>query len=219
MRAEEALRAPEEKYRTLFDSIDEGFCTIEVLFDEHGEAADYRFLESNPAFERQTGLENAVGKTVRELAPEHEDFWFDVYGRIARTGEAIRFEHEAAALGRFYDVYAFRIGEPGEDRVPDGVETNLSATGDETAVPPARPRADVPGDEGGGAQRRGALRVRTGSGERGRGGWRARRGSRPEVHEGADGDAGRAVSDLLEFRTGHRGGDPGPTGRLTVPKL
>jgi PAS domain-containing protein len=132
------LRVPEEKYRTLFDSIDEGFCTIEVLFDEHGEAVDYRFLESNPTFERQTGLENAVGKTVRELAPEHEDFWFDVYGRIARTGEAIRFEHEAAALGRFYDVYAFRIGEPGEDRVPDGVETNLSATGDETAVPPVR---------------------------------------------------------------------------------
>jgi PAS domain-containing protein len=116
------LRVPEEKYRTLFDSIDEGFCTIEVLFDEHGEAVDYRFLESNPTFERQTGLENAGGKTVRELAPEHEDFWFDVYGRIARTGEAIRFEHEAAALGRFYDVYAFRIGEPG----------------DETAVPPVR---------------------------------------------------------------------------------
>jgi PAS domain S-box-containing protein len=116
-RAEEALRASEEQYRTLFTSIDEGFCTIEVLFDERGEAVDYRFLEANPAFERQTGLENAVGKTVRELAPEHEGFWFEIYGRIARTGEAMRFEHEAAALGRFYDVYAFRIGEPGENRV------------------------------------------------------------------------------------------------------
>jgi PAS domain S-box-containing protein len=116
-RVEEALRKSEEQYRTLFISIDEGFCTIEVLFDERGEAVDYRFLEANPAFERQTGLENAVGKTMRELAPEHEEFWFEVYGRIARTQEAMRFEHEAAALGRFYDVYAFRIGEPGENRV------------------------------------------------------------------------------------------------------
>jgi PAS domain S-box-containing protein len=116
-RAEEALRESEEQYRTLFTSIDEGFCTIEVLFDEQGIAVDYRFLETNPAFERQTGLEDAVGRRVRELAPEHEGFWFEIYGRIARTGEAMRFEHEAAALGRYYDVYAFRIGEPGENRV------------------------------------------------------------------------------------------------------
>jgi PAS domain S-box-containing protein len=115
--AEEALRESEDQYRTLFSSIDEGFCTIEVIFDERGTAVDYRFLETNRAFERQTGLDNATGKTVRELAPEHEEFWFEIYGRIARTGEAMRFEHEAAALGRFYDVYAFRIGEPKENRV------------------------------------------------------------------------------------------------------
>jgi PAS domain S-box-containing protein len=117
VRAEEALRTSEEKYRTLFASIDEGFCIIKVISDGRGEAVDYRFLETNPAFERQTGLINAVGKTMRELAPEHEGFWFEVYGRVARTGEATRFEHEAAALGRYYDVYAFRISEPGEDRV------------------------------------------------------------------------------------------------------
>jgi PAS domain S-box-containing protein len=116
-RAEAALAVSEEQYRTLFASIDEGFCTIEVIFDGSGEPVDYRFLEMNPAFERQTGLENARGRTVRELAPEHEEFWFEVYGQIARTGVARRFEHEAAALDRFYDVYAFRIGEPGENRV------------------------------------------------------------------------------------------------------
>jgi hypothetical protein len=26
----------EEHYRTLFESIDQGFCTVEVLFDENG---------------------------------------------------------------------------------------------------------------------------------------------------------------------------------------
>jgi len=116
-RAETALVASEAKYRSLFDSIDDGFCTVEVLFDAQGQAIDYRFLEANPAFERQTGLVNAVGRTMRELVPAHEDFWFETYGRVAQTGEAQRFEHEAAALGSFYDVYAFRVGDPAAHRV------------------------------------------------------------------------------------------------------
>jgi PAS domain S-box-containing protein len=57
-RVEEALRKSEEKYRTLFDSIDEGFCTTEVLFDSKDHPVDYRFLEMNPSFEKQTGIQN-----------------------------------------------------------------------------------------------------------------------------------------------------------------
>lgn len=107
-----ATRRTEESellYRSLFNSIDEGFCTIEVIF-ENGKAVDYRFLEVNPAFVRHTGIVDGVGKTMREVAPDHEEFWFEIYGRIAERGEASRFEHEAAALGRYYDVYAFRLG-------------------------------------------------------------------------------------------------------------
>ncbi|HEY9859806.1 MAG TPA: PAS domain-containing protein, partial [Candidatus Obscuribacterales bacterium] len=70
--AEAALKASEAKYRTLFNSMDEGFCLIEVLFDQAGKADDYRFLEVNPAFEKHTGLVDAVGKTVRELVPQHD---------------------------------------------------------------------------------------------------------------------------------------------------
>ena len=116
-RAEEALGASEKKYRTLFDSIDEGFCSVEILFNEEGKAVDYRFLEINPAFERQTGIQDGVGRTMREIAPDHEESWFEIYGQVITTGEARRFEHQAAALDRFYDVYAFRIGEPHEHRV------------------------------------------------------------------------------------------------------
>src|SRR5690606_17306644 len=50
-------------------------------------------------------------------APGHEAYWFEIYGRIALTGEPQRFEQRAEALGRFYDVYAFRIGAPEERRV------------------------------------------------------------------------------------------------------
>jgi PAS domain S-box-containing protein len=100
------------KYRALFDAIDRGFCVVEVLFDAAGVAVDYRFLEANPRFVAQTGLVDAIGKRMRELRPEHEDHWFRIYGRVATTGEPARFEHRVDALGRWYDVYAYRVGDP-----------------------------------------------------------------------------------------------------------
>jgi PAS domain S-box-containing protein len=116
-RTEAALRESEAKYRSLFESIDAGFCLIEVLFDEAGQAFDYCFLQANPAFEKHTGLVDVIGKTVREFLPQHETYWFEIYGRIALTGVPERFENVAQALGRFYDVYAFRMGEPQERKV------------------------------------------------------------------------------------------------------
>jgi len=104
------LRASEERYRTLFDSVDEGFCIFEMLFDEANRPIDYRFLEMNPTFEAHTGLKNAVGRTAREMLPGLDDFWFDTYGRVALTGEPVRFENEAPAMNRWFDVYATRIG-------------------------------------------------------------------------------------------------------------
>ena len=47
-----------------------------MLFDEAGRAVDYVFLEVNPSFERQTGLVDAVGRRMRDLAPLHEEHWF-----------------------------------------------------------------------------------------------------------------------------------------------
>jgi PAS domain S-box-containing protein len=75
----------EAQYRTLFESLDEGFCICEMLFDENDEPQDYRFLEVNAAFERLTGLEQATGKRMRELAPNHDAYWFEIYGRVVQT--------------------------------------------------------------------------------------------------------------------------------------
>lgn len=109
-RTEDRLRESEERFRTLFESMDEGFCVIEVLFDDSGRATDYRFLEANPAFEKHTGLAGVVGKTMRELVPDHDEHWFETYGRIAVSGEPMRFVNQGEALGRWWDVYAFRLG-------------------------------------------------------------------------------------------------------------
>jgi PAS domain S-box-containing protein len=117
-KAHRLVEASEERYRMLFDSIDEGFCVIRMIFDERGKPADYIFLELNPIFIEQTGLTQAApGKTMRELIPNHDESWFEIYGRVSRTGEPIRFENYAEVLDRWFDLYAFRIGEPEDHKV------------------------------------------------------------------------------------------------------
>jgi PAS domain S-box-containing protein len=114
--AESRLRESEERYRTLFESIESGFCVVEVALDDP--RTDYRVVEANPAFYRQTGFpEDIIGRWLRDAAPDLEEHWFEIYGRVARTGRSERFEQGSALLGRWFDVYAFRVGEPDERRV------------------------------------------------------------------------------------------------------
>jgi PAS domain S-box-containing protein len=112
--AEEALRRSEERFRTLFSTMSEGFALHEMIYDDEGRAADYRFLDVNPAFERLTGLKAAeiVGRTVREVLAATEPLWIERYGRVAQTGEADHFEHYSGGLGKWFEVYAYRT-EPG----------------------------------------------------------------------------------------------------------
>ncbi|RIX99528.1 PAS domain-containing protein [Aureimonas flava] len=106
----EALAASEARFRALFENIDAGFCISEVKFDDAGHPIDHRVIEANPAFERHTGLSNAVGRYASEVAPGIEQHWHDAYGHVAKTGEAIRFEGEAKPLGRWYDAHLFPVG-------------------------------------------------------------------------------------------------------------
>lgn len=109
---EQLRRESEAQYRVLFEAIDEGFCIIEMKFED-GIATDYRFIETNSAFAGQTGLSDVQGEWVRDLVPGHEQHWFDRYGEVATTGRPARFEHQAARLGgRWYAVHAFRVGDP-----------------------------------------------------------------------------------------------------------
>jgi signal transduction histidine kinase/CheY-like chemotaxis protein len=114
----EELHRGADKYRSLFESIDAGFCLIDMVLDAAGKPVDYVFIEANPAFERQTGLRDAVGKSIRSMVPGHEQHWFDIYGQVASTGESMRFEEHAEALGDiWYDVYAFKAGDPAGHQV------------------------------------------------------------------------------------------------------
>lgn len=110
------LRESKDRFKTLLETIETAFAIVEVKFDDADRAVDYRFVEANPAFERQAGV-NLRGKWVTEFAPDLERFWFDTYGRVALTGEPANFENYAQAFQRWFDVRAIRVGEPAERQI------------------------------------------------------------------------------------------------------
>jgi PAS domain S-box-containing protein len=116
VRSEAALRDSEGKYRKLFDSIDEGFCLIEMIYDNKNKPVDWRFNEVNPTFIRQSGFD-PTGKTIREFAPDVESFWLEFYDQVAQTGEPKRAENYVRAMKRWYSVFANRVGGVGSRRL------------------------------------------------------------------------------------------------------
>jgi PAS domain S-box-containing protein len=114
-KAVSALAESEERYRTLFNSIDEGFCIIEFFDGPHGPLSDYVHIEANPAYTQHAGIPNVVGQKVREMVPGEADGWVELYGGVLRTGQPIRFERELVATGRYLELAAFRV-EPASRR-------------------------------------------------------------------------------------------------------
>lgn len=112
-RAEATLAASEEKYRSLFDSIDEGLAIVEMIYDDRGEIVDVIFRQVNAAYERQGGIYNVVGRSVSEMLPGVEDVWLDRYEQVARTGRPIRVQDYQQDVGRWFDVYFSRVDKDG----------------------------------------------------------------------------------------------------------
>jgi PAS domain S-box-containing protein len=123
--AAHTLREREAQYHRLFGSIDQGFCVVEVLFDETGKAVDYRFLQANPMFEQLTGLSGTEGRTARELTPNLEARSVETYGAVASSGKAVRFVDGPTAMNLWLDAHAYRLGGE-ESRKVAILFTNIS---------------------------------------------------------------------------------------------
>jgi signal transduction histidine kinase/CheY-like chemotaxis protein len=115
--AERAQRESEALYKGLFDAIDEGFCIIEFFDGPHGPDSDYVHIQANDAYERHAGISNVVGQKLREMVPDEADAWVARYGAVLRTGEAIRFQQELVATGRYLELAAVRIEPPSRKQV------------------------------------------------------------------------------------------------------
>ena len=108
-RAEEVMRESERRYRGLFEHMHEGFAYCKVLFED-GEARDFLYLSVNHAFEPLSGLKDVVGRKVSEVIPgirESDPGLFEIYGRVALTGEPERIELFVAALAKWFTLSVY----------------------------------------------------------------------------------------------------------------
>ena len=106
---EQALRESEARLRSVFSSIDQGYCVAEMVLNDAGKPIDYRFIEVNPQFEEMTGLKDATGRRALELVPNLETKWIEIYAGVALGGKAIRFEEGSKVMGRWFDVFATAV--------------------------------------------------------------------------------------------------------------
>jgi PAS domain S-box-containing protein len=109
-RVEEMLRVNEQRYRTLIDSIQEGFYLGQFLFDNDGKPCDFIYLEVNPAFGRLMGLrrEELIGRRVKELIPGIKSSWMEVLSNVQLTGEPTRHDSYSEQLQKHFEAFAFR---------------------------------------------------------------------------------------------------------------
>ncbi len=111
----DSLIGDAERYRILFETMEDGFCIIEFFDGPHGPLSDYIHVEANAAYERNAGIPNVVGQKLREMVPDEADGWVELYGSVLRTGKPIRFQRELEKTGHYLDVSSFRVG-PFENR-------------------------------------------------------------------------------------------------------
>lgn len=107
--AEDAIKYSERKYRLLFENMTTGFALHDIICDREGKPINYRYIEANPAFEKLTGIKIAdiVGKTVKDILPQIEPYWIEVFGNVALNGESISYENYVTEIGKYYDTWAF----------------------------------------------------------------------------------------------------------------
>jgi PAS domain S-box-containing protein len=107
----------EARYRTLFDTIDEGFCVIEFIDGPDGPFSDYVHIQANPAYTANAGIPDIVGKRLREIVGAEADQWAETYRQVLQTGTPLRFERKLEATGRYLELAAFRLDHPSERQV------------------------------------------------------------------------------------------------------
>ena len=96
-KTEEARRKSEKEYSALFANMIDGFAYCKMILDENDNPVDFVYLQINDAFERITGLkrEMVLGKKVTQAIPniiEANHEIFEIYGRVALTGQKEKFE-------------------------------------------------------------------------------------------------------------------------------
>ncbi len=112
-KADEKLRESERQYSELFNSMNEMFQVLELIYDDNDKVVDYYYRDMNPAFEQLTGKtrEQLIDKNVKSIFGIVEDYWLEAYDKALKTGKPVDFMNYGAELDKYYDVHIWKIKE------------------------------------------------------------------------------------------------------------
>jgi len=116
-RAERALSESETKFRAVFETMNEACCIFDMIYDDHGRPVDWRILEANPGYEKQSGLKNVTGRLASEFMPGTEPYWIEMFGRVVESGKGEHIEKWHEPTGRWIHSSTARVGGPGSRRL------------------------------------------------------------------------------------------------------
>lgn len=116
VRATEALKRSEFRFRRLFESMDEGFCLLERL-SLPGQPPDFRYVEVNGALLQMLSERWLVGRTLREIFPDFATELVEILEQVARTGESALCERRIPSTGKTLEFKIFRPGSEATHQV------------------------------------------------------------------------------------------------------
>jgi PAS domain S-box-containing protein len=108
-------RSSDRRYRSLFANMLDSLAHCRMIYRE-GVPVDYEYIEVNPAFERDSGLSNVVGRKISEIIPEYardNQTALETFDRVSRTGTPERWEHYLGAVDKWFSlaIYSPAVGE------------------------------------------------------------------------------------------------------------
>jgi PAS domain S-box-containing protein len=116
-RTEAVLREREARFRTVFETMIEACCIFEMIYDDLGKPVDWRILEANAGYERESGLKDVAGKLASDVMPGTEPYWLEAFARVVETGEPEQIENWHQPTLRWIHSSTARVGGPGNNRL------------------------------------------------------------------------------------------------------
>nr|MDA3846607.1 ATP-binding protein [Vallitaleaceae bacterium] len=109
-RASDSLTEKDRSMNILLDNMETAFAVHDMVYDESGDAIDYRFVYVNRAYEELLGVkkEHMVGHTMAGLYPNFEKRVIQAYGNVARYGQSFRFSDYIGLRQRYCDAIVYQ---------------------------------------------------------------------------------------------------------------
>ncbi|MGM0364997.1 MAG: MASE3 domain-containing protein [Actinomycetota bacterium] len=106
---EKEIKESEEKFRSLYFSMNEAVCLQEMIYDKSKKPVDYRILDVNHAYLGIMGLERSqvIGKKASEVYRTDIAPYLGVYEKVLKTGKPAKFEAYFPPMKKYFSVSVF----------------------------------------------------------------------------------------------------------------